>query len=131
MKKALLLLSILVIGGSVNAQQKDPNVFKGTWVTGHGGDASTGISFLDSNRLFFSMFRGYKLGGIFNYRIEKSDSAFVLTLRSEDSTRADSFRITLTRISDERLKLKTILHSYNDGRPPESYLYDYILNKIK
>jgi hypothetical protein len=134
MKKALLLFSILVTMGSVKAQQSDPISFKGIWVTGHGGDASTGLNFLDSNKLFFSMFRNDRSGGVFYYKIEKSNTAFVLTLRPEDSTRTDSFRITLTRIGDEELKLNTILHIYDDGRPPESYLrenYTCILNKIK
>jgi hypothetical protein len=134
MKITQLLFSILVIIGSVEAQQSDLNSFKGRWLTPPGGDASTVLNFTDSNKLYFSMGRTYKWQGNYNYRIEKSNTALVITLRSDDINRKDSFQIMLTRINEEEYKLNNILHLYDDGRPPESELLEnnlYILKRVK
>jgi hypothetical protein len=134
MKKTLLLLFTVVILGSVNAQQSDPNNITGNWFTQRGDNNSIELNFMNSNKLYFSLGSTDGWKGNYNYKIGKSNTTFVIMLRSDDSTRKDTFQIMLTRISDEEYKLSNIFHTYDDGRPPESELFEnkvYILKKGK
>ncbi len=134
MKRTLLLLSILVIGGIVSAQQSDQYDFKGKWLVQLGGDRNISLNFSDSNKLYLSLGRMNEWNGNYIYEIGKSNATFVLTLRSANSARKDSFEIFLIRIGDEEYKLTEIMHLYDDGRPPESELLEntlYILKKVK
>jgi hypothetical protein len=134
MKKTLLLLFTLVILGSVNAQQSDQNDFKGMWLVQLGGDRNISLNFSDSNKIYFSLGRMNEWNGNYNYEMGKSNATFILTMRSANSARKDSFEIFLIRIGDEEYKLTEIMHLYDDGRPPESELLDntlYILKKVK
>jgi hypothetical protein len=134
MKKTLLLLSIIVIGSSVSAQQSDQYDFKGKWLVQLGGDKNISLNFSDSNKIYFSLGSMDEWNGNYNYKIGKSNATFILSLRSANSERKDSFVIFLIRISDEEYKLTEIMHLYDDGRPPESELLEnklYILKKAK
>jgi hypothetical protein len=134
MKKTLLLLSLLVIGGTVSAQQPDQNDFNGKWLVQLGGDRNISLNFTDSNKIYFSLGSKGEWNGNYNYKIGKSNATFVLSLRSANSARKDSFEILLIGISDEEYKLTEIMHFYDDGRPPESELLEntlYILKKVK
>ncbi len=134
MKKTLSLLFTLVILGSVNAQESDPFDFTGNWFTQRGDNNSIELNFTNSNKLYFSLGSTDGWKGNYYYKIGKSNTTFVIMLRSDDSTRKDSFQIMLKRISDEEYKLNNIFHSYDDGRPPESELLEdkvYILKKVK
>ncbi len=134
MKKTLLLLSVLVIGGTVSAQQSDQNDFKGKWSVQLGGDRNISLNFSDSNKMYFSLGSKDEWNGHYNYKIGKSNATFILSLRSINSARKDFFEIFLISISDKEYKLTEIMHFYDDGRPPESELLDnilYILKKVK
>ena len=134
LKKILLLLSILVFGGTVSAQQSDQNDFEGKWLVQLGGDRNISLNFSDSNKIYFSLGSKNEWNGNYYYEIGKSNATFILTLRSANSARKDSFEIFLIRIGDEEYKLTEIMHFYDDGRPPESELMDnilYILKKVK
>ena len=134
MKKTLLLLSILVIGGTVSAQQTDENNFEGKWSVQLGGDRNISLNFSDSNKIYFSLGNKNEWNGNYNYKIGKSNFTFILSLRSANSARKDYFEIFLISISDEEYKLTEIMHFYDDSRPPESELMDniiYILKKEK
>lgn len=133
MKKTLLLLSILVIGGTVSAQESDQNDFKGKWLVQLGVDKNISLNFSDSNKIYFSLGSKGEWNGNYNYKIGYSNTTIVLTLRSTNSGRKDSFGILLIGISDEEYKLTEIMHFYDDGRPPESELLEnmiYILKKV-
>ena len=134
MKKTLLLLSVLVIGSTVSAQQSDQNDFEGKWLVQLGGDRNISLNFSDSNKIYFSLGSKNEWNGNYYYKIGKSNATFILSLRSANSERKDSFAIFLIRISDEEYKLTEIMHLYDDGRPPESELLEntlYILKKVK
>ena len=134
MKKTLLLLSILVIGGTVSAQQTDQNDFEGKWSVQLGGGRNILLNFSDSNKIYFSLGNKNEWNGNYNYKIGKSNVTFILSLRSANSARKDYFEIFLIGIGDEEYKLTEIMHFYDDGRPPESELMDniiYILKKEK
>ena len=133
MKKTLLLLSLLVIGGTVSAQQPDQNDFNGKWLVQLGGDRNISLNFTDSNKIYFSLGSKNEWNGNYNYKIGMSNATFVLTLRSINNGRKDTFGILLIRISDEEYKLTEIMHFHDDGRPPESELLEntiYILKKV-
>jgi hypothetical protein len=133
MKKTLLLLSILVIGGTVSAQQSDQNGFTGKWLVQLEGDKNISLNFLDSNKIYFSLGGMDEWNGNYNYKIGRSNATIILTLRSANSARKDSFEILLIGISDEEYKLTEIMHFHDDGRPPESELLEntiYILKKV-
>ncbi len=134
MKKTLLLLSVLVIGGTVRAQQSDQNDFEGKWLVQLGGDRNISLNFTDSNKIYLSLGSKDEWNGNYNYKIGKSNATFILSLRSVNSARKDFFEIFLISISDEEYKLTEIMHFYDDGRPPENELLDniiYILKKVK
>lgn len=134
MKKTLLLLSILVFGGTVSAQQSDQNDFKGKWSVQLGGERNISLNFSDSNKIYLSLGSRNEWNGNYNFEIGKSNTTFVLTLRSANIGRKDSFEIFLIRIGDEEYKLTEVMHLYDDGRPPESELLEntlYILKKVK
>ncbi len=134
MKKTLLLLSILVFGGTVSAQQSDQNDFKGKWLVQLGGERNISLNFSDSNKIYLSLGSRNEWNGNYNFEIGKSNTTFVLTLRSANIGRKDSFEIFLIRIGDEEYKLTEVMHLYDDGRPPESELLEntlYILKKVK
>ena len=134
MRKTLLLLSILVIGGTVSAQQTDQIDFEGKWSVQLGGERNTSLNFSDSNKIYFSLGNKNEWNGNYNYKIGKSNVTFILSLRSANSARKDYFEIFLIGIGDEEYKLTEIMHFYDDGRPPESELMDniiYILKKEK
>jgi hypothetical protein len=134
MKKTLLLLFTLVILGSVKAQQSDQDNFTGNWFTQRGDNNSIELNFINSNKLYFSLGSTDGWKGNYNYKIGKSNTTFVILLRSDDSNRKDSFQIMLTIINDEEFRLHDIFHSYDDGRPPESELLEnkvYTLKKVK
>ena len=134
MKKTLLLLSILVIGGTVSAQQTGQNDFEGKWSVQLGGDRNISLNFSDSNKIYFSLGNKNEWNGNYYYKIGKSNATFILSLQSANSARKDFFEIFLISISDEEYKLTEIMHFYDDGRPPESELMDnilYILKKVK
>ena len=134
MKKTLLLLSILVIRGTVSAQQSDQNNFEGKWLVQLGGDRNISLNFSDSNKIYISLGSKNEWNGNYYYKIGKSNVTFILSLRSANSARKDFFEIFLISISDEEYKLTEIMHFYDDGRPPESELMDnilYILKKVK
>jgi hypothetical protein len=131
MKKILLLLSILVIGGTVSAQQTDQNDFEGKWSVQLGGGRNILLNFSDSNKIYFSLGNKNEWNGNYNYKIGKSNVTFILSLRSANSARKDYFEIFLISISDEEYKLTEIMHFYDDGRPPESELMDNILYILK
>jgi hypothetical protein len=120
MKKTLLLLSILVIGGSVSAQQSDQNDFEGKWLVQLGSDRSISLNFSDSNKIYFSLGNKNEWNGNYYYKIGKSNVTFILSIRSANTERNDYFAIFLIKISDEEYKLTEIMHLYDDGRPPES-----------
>jgi hypothetical protein len=133
MKKTLLLLSILVIGIKVSAQQSVQNDFKGNWLVDLGGDRNISLNFSDSNKIYLSLGRMSEWNGNYIYKIGYSNATIVLTLRSANSGRKDSFGILLIGISDEEYKLTEIMHFHDDGRPPESELLEntlYILKKV-
>jgi hypothetical protein len=134
MKKTLLLLSILVIGGTVSAQESDQNDFEGKWVVQLGSDRNISLNFSDSNKIYFSLGSKNEWNGNYYYKIGKSNATFILSLRSANSERKDSFAIFLININDEEYKITEIMHLYDDGRPPESELLEntlYILKKVK
>jgi hypothetical protein len=133
MKKILLLLSILVFGNTVIAQQSEQNDFKGNWLVDLGGDRNISLNFSDSNKIYLSLGRMGEWNGNYIYKIGYSNATIVLTLRSSNSARKDSFGILLIGISDEEYKLTEIMHFHDDGRPPESELLEntlYILKKV-
>jgi hypothetical protein len=133
MKRTLLVLSMLIIGASVNAQKPDQNKPKGKWIAQQGDNNNIVLDFTDSNRLYFSFGNKAKWKGNYNYTTEISNTSFVITIRSIDTTRKDSFQIMLVRNSEEEYKLVNILHLYDDGRPPESELLEsstYILKRL-
>jgi hypothetical protein len=133
MKKTLLLLSILVIGGTVSAQESDQNDFSGNWLVQLGGEKNISLNFSDSNKIYLSLGSKDEWNGNYYYKIGKSNVTFVLTLRSVNGARKDTFGILLIRISDEEYKLTEIMLFHDDGRPPESELLEnmlYILKKV-
>jgi len=133
MKKTLLLLSILVIGGTVCAQDSDQNDFKGKWLVQLGGDKNISLDFSDSNKIYLSLGRAGEWNGNYIYKIGYSNATTVLTLRSVNNGRKDTFAIFLIKTGDEEYKLTEIMHFHDDGRPPESELLEntlYILKKV-
>ncbi len=134
MKKILLLLSILVIRGSVCAQEIDQSDFNGNWLVQLGGEKNISLHFSDSDSIYFSLGSNNEWNGHYIYKIGKSNVTFVLTLRSTNSGRKDTFGIFLIKNSDEEYKITEIMHFHEDGRPPENELLDntvYILKKVK
>jgi hypothetical protein len=133
MKKTLLLLSILVNGRTVCAQQSDQNEFSGNWLVQLGGEKSISLNFSDSNKIYLSLGSKDEWNGNYNYKIGYSNTTIVLTLRSTNSGRKDSFGILLIKTGDDEYKLTQIMHFHDDGRPPESELLEntiYILKKV-
>ena len=133
-KKILLLISLLVIKGTVGAQQPDQNGFEGKWSVQLGGNRNISLNFSDSNKIYFSLGSMNEWNGNYIYKTGYSNATIVLTLRSANSGRQDSFGILLIRISDEEYKLTEVMHFHDDGRPPESELLEntiYILKKVK
>jgi len=133
MKKTLLLISILVIVGNVSAQEPDQNDFKGKWLVQLGGDRNISLDFSDSNKIYLSLGKMGEWNGNYIYKIGYSNATTVLTLRSVNSGRKDTFAIFLIKTGDEEYKLTEIMHFHEDGRPPESELLEntiYILKKV-
>ncbi len=134
MKKTPLLLFALVILSSVYAQQSDQDNFTGNWFTQRGDNNSIEVNFLNSDKLYFSLGSTDGWKGNYNYKIGKSNTTYVIILRSDDSTRKDSFQIMLSIINDDEFRLHDIFHTYDDGRPPESELLEnkvYTLKRVK
>jgi len=133
MKKILLLFSILVIGGTVCAQQSDLNDFNGNWLVQLGGENNISLNFSDSNKIHLSLGSKNEWNGNYIFKIGYSNATIVLTLRSVNSARKDTFGILLIKTGDDEYKLTQIMHFHDDGRPPESELLEntiYILKKV-
>ncbi len=131
MKNTLVLLSLLIIRVSTYAQHFDLNHFRGTWSLPTEQDRSISLDFVDSVRMNFTLDR---TKGNYKYRIDKKDKDFIIVLFHNDEMRKDSFQISATNLTADSFQLKSIVHYYADGRPPESELYSgrtYILRKEK
>ena len=133
MKNTLVLLSILFIGFSTFAQQSDQNELKGKWTLAGGRDASISLNFMDSNKMYFALGPMYRWNGNYKYRIGKLNSDFVIMLLPYNEIRNDSIQLSVTNLTKVSFQLKSIMHYYIDGRPPESELNEdqtYILRKV-
>ena len=134
MKNTLVLLSILFTGISTFAQQSDQNEIKGKWTLPGGRDAGISLNFMDSNKMYFTFGDSYRWNGNYKYRIAKLKSDFVIILLPYDEIRKDSLQISVTNLTEDSFQLKSIIHYYTDGRPPESELsegHTYILRRQK
>lgn len=132
MKNTLLLLSLLVIGTSNYAQQSRQNEFKGKWSSPDGSDGGIAMNFRDTNKIHLTS--TYNWNDDYKYRISKINNDFVIMLWSYDKVREDSLQILITNLTEDSFQLKSIMHYYSDGRPPESDLLEdhtYILRKVK
>ena len=134
MKNTLVLLSLLVIGISTYAQQSDRNDLRGNWTLPSGPDGGISLNFLDSNKMYFELGGTDRLNGYYKYRIGKTNSDFVIILSPYDGIRKDTLQVSILNLTADSFQLKSVIHLYSDGRPPESELYNghtYILRKAK
>jgi hypothetical protein len=122
MKNTLLLLSLLVIGTSTYAQQSRQNEFKGNWTSSEGSDGGIAMNFKDSNKIHFTLGNTFSWNGDYKYRTSKIKNDIVMMLWPYDKMRKDSLQIVITDLTEDSFQLKSIMHYYSDGRPPESEL---------
>jgi len=99
-----------------------------------GGDDDIEMIFREPNKVHFTSVSVNRLNGDYKYRFSKIKNDFVLMLGSYDKAREDSIQIIMANPTEDSFQLKSVIHYYSDGRPPESELlndHTYILRKTK